>query len=147
MPVNRPHILVVDDVTDQADSMADLLEVWGYDAAARYDGAAALAAVRGRRPAVVLLDIGMPGMDGFEFVTLFRDLPGCGTTPLVAVTGYETLTAQTWASGIDHYLVKPVDPGVLRALLLRLVGTAPTRSAAPARCPVEPRHDELCVTG
>lgn len=147
MPENRPHILVVDDSADQADSLAELLEMWGYEVATRYDGPAALVAAGCRRPAVVLVDIGMPGMDGFEFVALFRDLPGCGTTTVVAVSGYETLASRAAEAGIDHYLVKPVEPRFLRAFVLRVVNTPAPRTTVSPRRPTNGRHTDLCVTG
>ena len=84
----RLHILVVDDVVDAADSTAELLSLWGYNARACYDGVAALEFARARRPDVVLVDLGMPVMDGFRFVGLFRGLPECGPVPVIALSGY-----------------------------------------------------------
>ncbi|QEL16803.1 response regulator [Limnoglobus roseus] len=123
MDVLRPHVLVVDDSPDAADSMADLCTLWGYDAAPRYSGAAALAAVRVRRPAVVLLDIGMAPMDGFAFTAHFRQLGGCGGTPVVVISGHTSAIHQARGRelGIRHYIFKPAEPVLLRALLEQLI--------------------------
>jgi len=109
----------VDDVVDAADSTAELLSLWGYNARACYDGVAALELARIRRPDAVLVDLGMPGMDGFRFVGLFRGLPRCGLVPVIALSGYTgtKFAACARKAGINHYLVKPADPEQLRQLL------------------------------
>lgn len=136
MDATRPYILVVDDLADAADSLAELLSFWGYDANPLNGGAAALGAARTRRPSAVLLDLGMPGMNGLEFAIRFRDLPGCEATPLVAVTGHTGLMPHAREVGIDHYLLKPIlDLGVLNRLLGRL-----TVSTKPFCPPAEPRR-------
>jgi len=121
MDATRPYILVVDDLVDAADSMSELLALWGYDAEPHYSGASALEAACSHRPDAVLLDIGMPKMTGFQFAIRFRALPGCGTIPVLAVTGHKLLTRQAREAGIDHYLVKPTDPDLLKELLGRLI--------------------------
>jgi two-component system CheB/CheR fusion protein len=130
MPQQRPHVLVVDDLVDTAESTADLLSLWGYDVAACYGGAAALACARLRPPAAVLLDLVMPRMDGFEFARLFRQSSGCGAVPLIAVSGYAGAghAARAQLAGIGHYLLKPAEPEQLRSLLV-----AVTRRAARDR--------------
>jgi two-component system CheB/CheR fusion protein len=134
----RTYVLVVDDVRDAADSMSDLLAVWGYEADARYCGASALAAVHSRRPDAVLLDIAMPRMCGFEFAARLRELPGCQDTPVVVVSGYtgKTYQARGRELGITHYLYKPADPTLVRVLLERLISAQkPSRTVAPRlRC-------------
>ncbi len=122
MDGTRPHVLVVDDSPDTAESMAALLGLWGYDAAARYCGASALAAARLRRPAAVLLDLGMAPMDGFAFAAHLRELPGRERSPVVVVSGYTTEAHRARARELGgvHYLFKPADTDVLRALLGRL---------------------------
>ena len=121
---DRFYVLVVDDVADAADSAVELLRLWGYEAAARYGGAEALDAARDRIPDAVLLDIGMPRMDGFGVAERFRQLPGAAAALVVAVTGHaaEACRARERGVGIDHYLLKPADPGVLRGLLAGLAG-------------------------
>lgn len=119
----RPHILVVDDHRDTADSTAMILALWGFDGEPRYGGPAALAAARRLPPCAVLLDVRMPGMDGFEFVEQFRRLAGCEHTPIVVVTGDTTdeSLARGRDLGVRHYLLKPVDLDGLRAVLGRLI--------------------------
>lgn len=148
MDATRPYILVVDDLPDAADSLAELIAHWGYDAEPLYSGAAALDAARTRRPAAVLLDLGMPRMNGFQLAVRLRGLRACGTTPVVAVTGHEALALQAREAGIDHYLVKPVDLSLLRELLGRLtVSAEPSRSRAKPRRLRNERRAERCVTG
>ncbi len=121
---NRPRILVVDDVADTANSLALVLRLWGYGAEACYSGSAALAAARTYQPQVVLLDIGMPGMDGFQVAQRLRAEPRVGHAVLIAITGHTNEACRIrarWA-GFYRYLLKPVDPGHLRELLIRLVG-------------------------
>ena len=127
----RPYVLVEDDLTDAADSMAALLAIWGYDADAKYCGDSALAAMHARRPAVVLLDIGMAPMDGFTFAAHVRELAGCERTNIVAISGYTTDEYLDRARdlGIVEYLFKPADLSQLHAILTRLIPTPqPLRS-------------------
>jgi CheY-like chemotaxis protein len=127
MAPKRFRIRVVDDLLDMAESTAEMLALWGYDATACDSGTTGLACARARRPDAVLLDLAMPRMDGFEFARAFRGLPGCATVPLVAVSGYSPAVYATCAreAGIDHYLLKPADLYRLQALLASL-----TRSLA-----------------
>jgi len=113
------HILVVDDSVDAADSMVELVGIWGYHARACYSGRAALESACAKRPSIVLLDVAMPRMDGFQFAVLFRKLPCCEKVPIVAHSGYsgESYLARARETGIQHYLLKPTDPGRLRELL------------------------------
>jgi CheY-like chemotaxis protein len=129
---DRFYVLVVDDVADAADSTVELLSLWGYEAAARYGGASALDAARDRMPDAVLVDVGMPRMDGFAFAEQFRRLPGSAAALVVAVTGHtaEACRARGRAAGVDHYLLKPADPGLLRGLL---AGLAARLEVLPAR--------------
>src|SRR4051794_40715700 len=88
-PTARPLcVLVVDDYQDAADSLALLVRQWGYQALVAYDGPSALDLARTSIPEVVLLDIGLPRMDGFEVARRLRRLPEMGQAFLVAVTGY-----------------------------------------------------------
>jgi two-component system OmpR family response regulator len=124
--ISRPRILVVDDLADAADGLAMLLEVWGYAAAVCYDGPAALETVRTYRPRAVLLDIGMPGMDGFQVAQHLRDQPVLANTVIIGRSAYteEVYRRRARQVGFDHYLVKPVDLDYLRTLL---DGAAPAR--------------------
>lgn len=131
MDIARNHILVVDDLADTADTTVELLSLWGYDAIACYSGAAALISARIHRPELVLLDLGMICMDGFQFTSLFRELTGCGSIPIIAVTGYcsQVCRSRACEAGMSDYLLKPVDPKRLEDLLARtIVETAVTTS-------------------
>jgi len=112
------RILVVDDNTDAADTLGLLLEALGAHARAVHDGPAALAALRGFAPHAVLLDLGMPGMDGFEVARAMR-AQGGPDLRIVALTGWgqQADRARTRAAGFDHHLTKPVDLAALGALL------------------------------
>ena len=117
---SRPRrVLVVDDNRDSTESMAMLLHSWGQDVREAHDGPSALALAAEWRPDVVLLDIGLPKMSGYEVATRLRALPGCSRVALVAMTGYgqESDRDRSRASGFLHHLVKPVDPSLLRRVL------------------------------
>ncbi len=115
------RVLVVDDNADAADSLATLLRVQGHEVHAAADGPGALREVEGWRPQVVLLDIGLPGMDGYEVARRLREQAGWEQVLLVAVTGYgqEEDRRKALEAGFDAHLVKPADPGVLQELLAR----------------------------
>jgi CheY-like chemotaxis protein len=119
MDVARTQIMVVDDYVDAADSTVELLSLWGYDAIAYYTGAAALESAGISRPDVVVLELAMPRMNGFQFTGLFRELSECGSIPIIAVSAYYSQAYSTKASevGIQHYLLKPADPEYLKNLL------------------------------
>jgi PAS domain S-box-containing protein len=114
------RILVVDDNVDAADSMGRLLSrIWGQDVRVAYDGPAALEVARSFRPEVVLLDLGLPGMDGCEVARQLRGEPGLADALLVAVTGWgqESDREMSRAAGFDLHLVKPVQLEMLREVL------------------------------
>ena len=115
----RFRILVVDDHHDAGDSLVTLLRLLGHQVRIAYDGLAALDAVKGFRPEVVLLDIGMPGMDGFEVASRLRQDPAQERLLIVALTGYgrDEDLRRSAAAGFDAHLVKPVDISVLNTLL------------------------------
>ena len=115
-------ILIVDDNRDATDSMAMLLKMEGYDVRVAYDGPQALEAVRSARPDVILLDIGLPGMDGFQVAQRLRAEPDNSAIVIVAVSGYgqEEHRARSNLSGCDHHLVKPIEPAVVSELLASL---------------------------
>src|SRR5579883_2092683 len=93
----NPRVLVVDDSWDTADSLAQLLTLWGYDAEAGYGGAAALEAARTYRPDVVVLDVAMPSMDGFQVAVALRQMPGLEGITVIGLTGYGNEACQTAA--------------------------------------------------
>jgi CheY-like chemotaxis protein len=104
------RILVVDDNRDAAESLQMLLELYGHEVRVAHDGEEALAAFAKERPEVVLLDIGLPRLDGFEVARRLRADGQNRDVLLVALTGY---------GKHDHHLVKPVEPAMLMSLLAR----------------------------
>jgi CheY-like chemotaxis protein/two-component sensor histidine kinase len=113
------RIVVVDDNVDANLSIARVLAALGHEVESAYDGPSALELVDAFRPGVVLLDLGLPGMDGFEVAARLRERPQGERLVLVAVTGYgqESDRARSRAAGVDHHLVKPVDIRALLAIL------------------------------
>ena len=119
-PLARPvHVLVVEDNVDAAESLATLLRVWGHDVQVVHDGLEAIDAAREQRPEVVLLDIGLPGLDGYQVARRLREDVGLESSLLVAMTGYGQPEdrRRSREAGIHHHFVKPVEPLVLRNLL------------------------------
>jgi signal transduction histidine kinase len=115
----RRRILVVDDNADAADSLRLLLETVGMEVRTRYDGASGLAALDEFAPQLVLLDIGMPDMDGYEFARRVRARPDGAHVTLVAVSGWgqDEDNQRSRGAGIDRHLVKPVDLVDLECIL------------------------------
>jgi PAS domain S-box-containing protein len=116
---SRRRVLVVDDSRDAADSMRMLLQLWGHEARAVYDGQAAVSAAAEFSPDVVLLDIGLPGTNGYEVARQIRNLPTGSEAVLVAVTGYgqDVDRIRSHDAGMQHHLIKPVEPSDLERLL------------------------------
>ncbi len=116
------RILVVDDNAAAADALAELLSLFGNETRVVHDGQAALKALSAWCPNVILLDIGMPGMDGYEVARRIRQQPSSDAVELIALTGWGHEKDRDCAreAGFDHHLVKPVDLEALRALLARL---------------------------
>ncbi len=122
-PPHRPRrVLVVDDNRDAAGSLAAVLRQEGHEVRVAYDGPSALEEARSFGPAVILLDIGMPGMDGYEVARQLRHLTEHTTTPIVALTGFgsDDDHRRSAEAGFNHHLTKPVDPDALLDLLARL---------------------------
>jgi PAS domain S-box-containing protein len=115
----RRHILVVDDNRDAADSLAELLRMVGHDVLLAHDGAQAVEVATTHRPDTVLLDIGLPGMDGYEVARRLREQPDLVRTRLIALTGYGQASDRhaTTEAGFEAHLVKPVDFVELERLL------------------------------
>ena len=110
---------VADDNRDSAESLGMLLEMAGHEVRLSYDGEETLALAASFQPEVLLLDIGLPKMDGFEVASRLRQDPSLDGMLLVAVTGYGTDgdRERGRAAGFDHHLVKPVDPDDLKNLI------------------------------
>ncbi|WP_332825025.1 PAS domain-containing protein [Ramlibacter sp.] len=117
-------VLVVDDNRDAAETLAMVLEMNGHEVLLAHDGAAALEMAARHQPSVVFLDIGMPGMDGYETAARLRALPGGGMRTLVALTGWGTEgdRAKSLAAGFDVHLTKPVDISAVEGVLSALSG-------------------------
>ena len=113
------RILVADDNRDSAESLGMLLELAGHRVRLAYDGQEALDAAAEFLPEILLLDIGLPRMDGYEVAARLRQDSRYDGMLLVAVTGYGTESDRHRgrAAGFDHHLVKPVDPAALHELI------------------------------
>ncbi|CAN7486423.1 ATP-binding protein [Caballeronia sp. LjRoot29] len=114
------RVLVVDDNVDTAESMTMLVEMLGHTVKTEHDGSSALQTAFDFRPDVVLLDIGLPGLNGYEVASRIRQQPSLNNTVIVAITGYGHESDRQLAiqAGIDHHLVKPVDFDRVRRILL-----------------------------
>ncbi len=112
-------MLVVDDNVDMARSLGRLLEHAGHTVTTAHDGHAVLDAARSFQPDVIVLDIGLPGLDGYRVAEALRREPAFANVRLVAVSGYGQAEDRnrSKAAGFDHHLVKPVDFGQLVSLL------------------------------
>jgi CheY-like chemotaxis protein len=121
------RVLVVDDNEDAATLMAEALALHGYATRAAFNGAEALEAAAELAPDVVLLDIGLPVMDGYEVARRLRQDGRCAAARLIAITGYgqETDRRRAVVAGFDEHLTKPVSVSQLVATIARL---------APKRC-------------
>ncbi|RZI59599.1 MAG: response regulator [Rubrivivax sp.] len=119
------HILVVDDNADAADSMAFLLAGFGAAMRVETSGAAALTAMRHWCPDVVLLDLGMPDMSGYQVARVLRSQPELERLVLIALTGYgrQIDRERSTEVGFDHHVTKPVDLDELRRVILGSVST------------------------
>ncbi len=127
---SRTRVLVVDDNVDAADSIAMLLSLEGHEVVSVHAAHEALEAAQTFRPHVVLLDIGLPGMDGYEVARRLRSRQRIESMRLVAITGYGQQSDRERAreAGFDEHLVKPVDPDALRELLGSMAVTGPDRA-------------------
>lgn len=119
IPSRAVRVLVVDDLVDAAEALARLLKYDRHEVRTTYSGAAALALAREFQPDVVLLDLGLPGIDGFTVAEQLRREPGCRALAIIAITGLSSSVADARAaeSGIDRYLTKPVKIDQLQQVL------------------------------
>jgi signal transduction histidine kinase len=117
------RVLVVDDNQDSADSMALLLQIRGYEVRTAYDGLEAVTAAAEFAPSMVLLDIGLPKMNGYEAARRIRQQPGGKDLKLVALTGWgqEEDKRRALAAGFDLHVTKPLEPALLEQLLASAV--------------------------
>ncbi len=124
------RLLVVDDNQDAADSLAMLLRLQGHEVRVAHSGPAALEMTKGYAPDVVFLDIGMPGMDGYEVARRLRQQPGVEKVVLAALTGWgqQEDRRRTAEAGFDHHLVKPPEPKAVEDILADLKRTGVRRT-------------------
>jgi len=115
----RRRVLLVEDNADAAEAMLLLLREYGHEALVVHDGFEALDAAHAFDPDVVLLDIGLPGLDGYEIARRMRAMPRLADALIVAVSGYgqEKDRQRSAAAGFDAHLVKPIDPRAVVAVI------------------------------
>jgi len=113
------RLLIVDDNADAAESLAELLDSLGHDVRVAHDGESALVLAGTHQPRVIFLDLGMPGMNGFEVARRLRRVPGLEHTVLAALTGWGQREdrQRSAQAGFDHHFVKPIEPATLDGLL------------------------------
>ena len=126
-PAHARCVLVADDNRDGADIMALLLQQYGYDVSVAHSGPDAVAAAARNKPEIVILDIGMPGMSGYEVAQRIRAEPWGRQMLLIALTGWgqEEDKRKAFDAGFDHHLIKPIDPDALEALMASAIRTPP----------------------
>jgi PAS domain S-box-containing protein len=131
-PVQRRRILIADDLKDTADTLSMLLRETGHDVQTTYDGEQAVEAAERYRPEVVVLDLGMPKLNGLDACRMIRALPWGRSILMVALTGWgqEEDRRRSREAGFDAHLVKPVDASVLTTLIASASGGMGSESAS-----------------
>jgi len=119
-PSRMRRILIADDNRDAATTLAHFLALAGHDVVTANSGPEALAEILRKRPDALVLDIGLPGMTGYEIAKRVRQEPWSAQATLIAVTGFgqDRDRRQALEAGFDHHLTKPIDPLALESLLL-----------------------------
>jgi PAS domain S-box-containing protein len=135
----RRRVLVVDDNIDALKTLSMIVKLMGHDVCEAHDGMEAIERAGQHAPDVILMDLGMPKLDGFDAARQIREQPWGQSMLLVATTGWgqEEDRRRTKAAGFDHHLVKPIDHAKLRELLAAApapVTTPPTTTPLPATC-------------
>ena len=115
------RVLIIEDNLDGADSMQVLLDLLGYDTKVAYTGVDGLRLARSWCPDVVLCDLGLPGVTGYEIAQALKGCPDTSHVRLVAISGYGSPEAreQAMASGFDHHFTKPADPAAVLNIIPR----------------------------
>jgi CheY-like chemotaxis protein len=119
---DEPHrVLVVEDDEDAAETLAVLLKRWGHEVHVAHNGPEALKAAQAHQPDTVLVDIWLPGMDGYEVAERLRRQPGAEPALMVAMSGHEGERSrpQTHEAQFDEFLIKPVDTRMLQEVFAR----------------------------
>lgn len=119
MDAKRYRVLVVDDNIDSAQSMSLLLELEGHEVACAHDGNAALQEAAGFQPQIVLLDLGLPEINGYEVARRLRADPAHAEVLLIAISGYgrDQDRVASQEAGFDFHLTKPADPDVVMRMM------------------------------
>jgi signal transduction histidine kinase len=130
----RRRVLIVEDNRDAQQALQCLLELWGHEVLVADDGMSGCQSAVALRPEVALIDLGLPGIDGYEVARRVRAALGAATPLLIALTGYGApeQRAQALAAGFDLHIVKPVEPDRLSMLLEEYAATPPTSALAAA---------------
>ena len=126
LPANHQRILIIEDNQDAADMLATYLQFAGHEVRVAHDGPSGLRIAFELLPTVVLCDIGLPGMDGYQVAQCVRAAPPLAQCVLIAVTGYGELAARERArlAGFTHHLTKPTDPALLAELIASVSSAA-----------------------
>ena len=138
------RVLVVDDNVDMAESLAMLMQAAGHVVQTAHSGTGAVSAANDYRPDVVLLDIGLPEIDGFEVAKRIRKDPLHQAMVLVALTGYgqDADRQRSREVGFDHYLVKPVDLEEVQGILAKVKARVSTANPVALDASAAPRDEE-----
>lgn len=125
-------VLVIDDHADSGEMLATLIEQWGHVVRLASDGLSGIREAESLRPDVILLDIGLPGQDGYEVARRMRAIPSLADTVLVAITGYgqDSDRKRALAAGFSEHLVKPVSPDLLRSVFSKYLKASGVDGAA-----------------
>jgi len=117
--VPNRRVLVIDDNADAADTLVAILSLLGHDAVAAHSGPEGLRAAEAKLPDVIFLDIGMPGMNGFEVAVAMRQIAGLETVRIVALTAWrdEATRARARSAGFDLHLTKPTSIEVIEGII------------------------------
>ncbi len=121
---NTSNVLLVEDTEDNRFMMRRLLEMTGYQVCEARNGEEAVEVAASEKPALILMDLSLPIIDGLAATRLIRRLPGFETVPIIAVSAHDTADFQNeaLAAGCDEYITKPIDFGELEKLIQKLLG-------------------------
>jgi CheY-like chemotaxis protein len=124
------RVLIVDDNHDSAELIALVLDREGHETRVAHDPREAIPLAVQFRPSIAFLDIGLPGMDGFELLRVLREKPELAGCKFVAVTGYEELGPALGGEGFDGHLIKPIDLSSLVSMVLEIAQPALVKPAS-----------------
>lgn len=138
-PSHALRILVVDDNDDAAESMAILLRMSGHEVWTAHCGPTGLQSAQDHKPEVILMDLGLPGLDGFQVARRLREHPDFTRTIIIAVSGFGQKEDRERAieAGFDYHLAKPVDPQIVQDVMITLVEAKDTTPIPKRRCYIE----------